>query len=304
MNNFGLVFNIQQFSLHDGPGIRTIVFFKGCPLRCRWCANPESQYDQPELVYNKNKCIGTHECRECLQACGAGAIEQEERHNKVVLNRKLCLNCGECAKVCPSKALEILGKTMSVNEVLKIAQEDGVFYSRSGGGLTLSGGEPLLQAEFACGLLREAKNKGMDTAIETCGYTRWQNIEKACQYVNTVFYDIKCINSDKHKRFTNVSNKRILQNFKDLCGCFPQTPVIVRTPVVPGFNDREEDILEIINFIKGNPNVKYELLPYHRFGESKYAYLGKNYLLRGVPTLTEEHIKFLRNIVNRYMGER
>lgn len=300
--NLGLIFNIQQFSVHDGPGIRTIVFLKGCPLRCQWCANPESQYNQPELAYNENKCIGTLECRLCFQVCGNGAIEEVGQQKKVKINRKLCINCGECVKACPSKALEIFGKYMSINEVLKIVEEDSVFYSRSGGGLTLSGGEPLLQAEFAYGLLKEAKRRGMDTAIETCGYTEWKNIEKVCQYVDTVFYDIKSIDSDKHKRFTNVSNNIILQNFQELCRRFSETPVIVRTPVVPGFNDTEEDILAIINFIKGFPNVKYELLPYHRFGESKYAYLGKNYLLTGVQSPAEEQVKSLRSIVNSALG--
>lgn len=295
-NGSGLVFNVQKFSVHDGPGIRTIVFFKGCPLRCQWCSNPESLYGQPELAYNKNNCIGTLQCGLCLQACRYGVIEDEEQ--KVGVNRELCMNCGACTKVCPSKALEVLGKYMHVNDVLKIVEEDSVFYSRSGGGLTLSGGEPLLQPEFACELLEKAKNRGLDTAIETSGYAQWQNIEKICQHIDTVFYDIKCIDSDKHKSFTNVSNERILHNFQKLCRSYPEIPVIVRTPVIPGFNDTKEDILAIINFIRGIPNVKYELMPYHRFGEAKYGYLGKNYPLMGVQSPTKEQMESLQSIVN------
>ncbi|MEW6663243.1 MAG: glycyl-radical enzyme activating protein [Bacillota bacterium] len=300
----GCVFNIQQFSVHDGPGIRTIVFLKGCPLKCRWCSNPESQFSQPELAYNENKCIATHECGLCLQACSKGAIKEAESRNKVRVNRKLCINCGECAKVCPAKALEILGKYMNVKEVLKIIQEDTVFYARSGGGLTLSGGEPLLQAEFACELLKEAKSSGMDTAIETCGYTEWHNLEKVCGYLDTVFYDIKCIDSEKHKRFTGVSNDKILFNLKKLSRCFPRMPVIIRTPVITGFNDTEEDISAIIDFVKGVPNAKYELLPYHRFGEIKYHYLGREYPLEGARPPKDEQMKILRNIANSALDNR
>lgn len=300
--NVGCVFNIQQFSIHDGPGIRTIVFLKGCSLKCRWCSNPESQFSQPELAYNENKCIGTLECRLCLQVCGNGTIWEEECGKKVGVNRELCINCGECAKVCPAKALEVLGEYTNVKEVLRTIQEDTVFYTRSGGGLTLSGGEPLLQAEFACELLKEAKSCGMDTAIETCGYAEWHNLEKVCAYLDTVFYDIKCINLEKHKRFTGVSNKIILRNLQELRRHFPEIPVIVRTPVIPGFNDTEEDILAIIEFIKGIPNAKFELLPYHRFGKSKYAYLGKKYLLSEVRTPPEEHMKFLKNIAKLNLG--
>lgn len=297
----GLVFNIQQFSVHDGPGIRTIVFLKGCPLRCQWCANPESQHHFPELAYNHNKCIGAHECQICKQFCTAGAIKEGE-NDKVKIDRSQCTNCGECAEICPSKALEVFGKYMSVEEVLKIVEEDSIFYARSGGGLTLSGGEPLLQAEFVYKLLKEAKERGMDTAIETCGYVDWKKAEPVFKYLNTVFFDIKCVDGNKHKQFTGLSNEIILSNFIKLCQLYPKTPIIVRTPVVPGFNDTEEDIFAIANFIKGIPHVTYELLPYHRFGESKYTYLGKQYLLTGVEKPAEERMKALRSIVSSVLG--
>ncbi len=300
----GFVFNIQQFSVHDGPGIRTIVFLKGCPLKCLWCSNPESQYSNPELAYNENKCIGTEECGLCLQACSKGAIKKATSQNKVFVDRKLCINCGECAQDCPAKALEMLGRYMDVNQILEVIQEDTLFYARSGGGITLSGGEPLLQAEFSFELLKEAKARGLDTAIETCGHTKWPNLEKVCEYLDTMFYDIKCIDAEKHKKYTGVSNDMILHNFQKLSGCFPGMPVIVRTPVVPGFNDTEKDISAVIDLIKEIPNVKYELLPYHRLGEIKYRRLGRNYSFAGVKPPENEKMTILRQLARSALGDR
>ncbi|MDO7785704.1 (2S)-3-sulfopropanediol dehydratase activating enzyme [Desulforamulus aquiferis] len=293
----GIVFNIQQFSVHDGPGIRTIVFLKGCPLRCQWCANPESQYQNPELTFNYNKCIGIKECALCIKACPKAAISELADSNSIKIDRAICNNCDFCAESCPSKALELFGKTMTVDAVLKIVEEDSVFYARSGGGITLSGGEPLMQADFAYELLKEAKGRGMNTAIETCGYANWDKTKKVFEYANTVFYDIKCLDSERHKVFTNVSNEVILANFERLCNEFPSTQVVVRTPVIPGFNDWDDDIKAIRDYVKIYPNVEYELLAYHRFGESKYSYLGREYLLKDVEPLSQEQIKKLRLIV-------
>lgn len=300
----GFVFNIQHFSVHDGPGIRTIVFLKGCPLKCLWCSNPESQYGLPELAYSENKCIGTRECGLCLQACSKGAIKEAASRNKVLVDRELCINCGECAQACPAKALEMLGQYMDANQVLEIIQEDTLFYARSGGGLTLSGGEPLFQAEFAFELLKEAKARGLDTAIETCGYTKWPNLEMVCGHLDTIFYDIKCIDTEKHKKYTGVSNDRIIHNFQKLTGCFPKMPVIVRTPVVPGFNDTEKDISAVLNLIKEIPNVKYELLPYHRLGETKYRRLGRDYSFAGVSPPENEKMTILRQLARSALGDR
>jgi len=287
--NSGLVFNIQKFSVHDGPGIRTMVFLKGCPLRCQWCSNPESQHNYPEMLYNRNKCIGTGECGYCLKACNTGAITEVE--GKVAINRELCTHCGDCAEVCPAKAVEICGSAMTVDEVLNVVEEDNIFYTRSGGGITLSGGEPLVQADFASKLLQEAKLRGMDTAIETTGFTKWENIEKVLRFLDTVYFDLKCMDSEKHKKHTGVPNEKILDNFKKICTKFPDTPIIVRTPVIPGFNDTEEDILAIANFIKETSgHIYYELLGYHRFGESKYTSLGRTYFLSSVPTLKQEKL--------------
>lgn len=272
------VFNIQQFTVHDGPGIRTMVLLKGCPLQCRWCSNPESQKLQPELAYNSNKCIGITECMHCIEVCVNGAIKKDN-NNKIIIDRELCNDCLDCANVCPSRALNAFGNLMSIDEILKIVEDESVFYSRSGGGLTLSGGEPFMQVEFTLELLKEAKKRRMNTAMETSGYAAWENMEEACRYLDTVLFDIKCMDEQKHIKYTGVSNKLILDNFEKMCESFPDLNKIVRTPIVPEFNDTEEDIFAVVDFIKGKPNVSYEPLVYHRMGQPKYEYLGRKYLL-------------------------
>lgn len=295
-SKYGFIFNIQHYSIHDGPGIRTLVFLKGCPLKCSWCSNPESQQLNPEMALNTNRCIGIDECNRCSEVCPAGAILTNSQ-KKIEIDRALCNNCHRCADACPSKALSVFGKLMSVDEVLEVVEKDSIFYSRSEGGLTVSGGEALAQADFTAELLKEAKRRRIDTSLETSGHAEWSSVEKVCQYLDTIFYDIKSLDSSKHKRFTGVANEIILENFKRLCVSFLNTPVIVRTPVIPGFNDTEEDILSVINFIKGFPNVKYELLEYHRLGEPKYGYIGREYPLGGTPVINEEHMAALRKLV-------
>ncbi|MHC1728134.1 MAG: glycyl-radical enzyme activating protein [Syntrophobacteraceae bacterium] len=272
---YGFVFNIQRYSLHDGPGIRTIVFLKGCPLRCRWCSNPESQRLEPELGFNEGKCIGAEQCALCARECPSGAVKQSNG-GRVRIDRKLCRECFTCAEVCPARALTVFGKLMTVDEVVRAVEADGVFYGRSGGGMTLSGGEPLAQAGFAIQLLAQAKRRRIDTSMETCGFAEWADLEEACLYLGSIFFDIKCIDAEKHKEFTGVSNERILENFQRLCESFPELPKYVRTPVIPGFNDSEKEIEAIADFIRGRPGVEYELLAYHRLGTPKYGYLGRD----------------------------
>jgi len=185
---------------------------------------------------------------------------------------------------------------MSVEDVLNAVEKDSVFYSRSGGGLTIGGGEPLMQPEFAAGLLKEAKRRRMNTALETCGYAGWDAVEKVCSYADTIFYDIKCIDSAKHRKFTGMGNKKILENFRRLCERFPNTSIIVRTTVVPGFNDTEEDIIAIANFINNIPNVQYELLAYHRLGEYKYGFIGREYPLDPALATNKENVASLKEI--------
>jgi pyruvate formate lyase activating enzyme len=293
-NDRGLIFNIQRFSLHDGSGIRTLVFLKGCPLSCAWCSNPEGQAHTPELAYNAKRCIGTVECGRCRDTCDAGAV-REDGDGRIEIDRDLCTNCGECVDACPSNALELFGKHMSVDEIIRVVEEDSSFYARSDGGITLSGGEPLSQPRFAVQLLEEAQRRGMDTALETCGHVRWEDLERACRHLNQLFFDIKLMDSKRHREATGVGNELIIENFRRVCDSFPRLPVIARTPVIPGFNDTDEDIQAIADFVGGMPaRPVYELLAYHRFGEPKYQQLGKPYPLAGLVPLPEERIALLR----------
>jgi pyruvate formate lyase activating enzyme len=214
----------------------------------------------------------------CIEVCVAGAIKKDNE-NRIIIDRELCNDCLDCANVCPSKALNTFGNLMSVDQILKVVEEESIFHSRSGGGITLSGGEPFMQAEFSIALLKEAKKRRIDTAMETSGYTVWGNMEQACTHLNTILFDIKSLNDEKHTIFTGVSNKLIIENFEKVCAGFPDLSILVRTPIVPGFNDTEEDLFAIVDFVKGRPNVSYEPLAYHRFGQPKYGYLGRKYPL-------------------------
>ncbi len=296
----GLVFNIQKFSLHDGAGIRTLVFLKGCPLGCKWCANPEGQAYSPELAFRPDKCIGVSECDRCMGVCEADAIRSGP-DGRVEIDREACTDCGRCVEVCPANALELFGTWTGVDELIRVVEEDSRFYARSGGGVTLSGGEPLSQTKFVLEFLSRARARGIDTALETSGLCRWEDLEQVCRLVNHVFFDVKIIDRGKHEEGTGVDNVRILENLRSLRDTFPHLPVTVRTPVIPGFNDAPEDIRAIAAFLDRLPGdpVEYELLPYHRFGESKYGQLGKAYPLEGVAPLAKEHIEDLRQLLER-----
>lgn len=276
MSDTTYVFNIQHYSLHDGPGIRTTVFLKGCPLRCRWCSNPESQNLQPEIFYNSNKCIENKLCNSCTNICDINAITFGE-DNKPIINRYKCNNCLKCSEMCPSGALNAQGALININKILDIVEKDSVFYKHSEGGLTISGGEPLMQGEFTVNLLKQAKKRRINTAIETCGYGDYEILKRCAENLDTVLFDIKSLDDEKHIKFTGSSNKLILENFNKLCSDFPKLKKCVRTPVIPTFNDNVKDIGEIAEFLKDKSNVSYELLPYHKFGEGKYKSLGRDY---------------------------
>jgi len=274
MSDIGRIYNIQRYSLHDGPGIRTMVFLKGCPMRCRWCCNPESQNPQLEISYLKSKCIGRMSCGYCQKVCKKDAISFDLQAHASI-DRNKCDNCLLCAENCPAEAIRIEGWTVTAEDVLDEVEKESVFYRDSTGGLTISGGEPLAQSDFLLALLREAKKRRIGTAIETCGFGDYEVLKQAALLLDTVFYDIKSLNDEKHRAWTEQSNTLILDNFEKLCIDYPALPKVVRTPIIPDFNDSDEEIEQIRSFVQNKPGVTFETLPYHRYGAGKYLALGR-----------------------------
>jgi pyruvate formate lyase activating enzyme len=302
----GLVLNIQHFCTNDGPGIRTTVFLKFCSLRCKWCCNPESIGQKPELAYNINKCIGKKECGRCLKPPfpEGAAYVLDGPDDRVHINWELASECGpEAVAVCPSGALYLFGQEMTVEQVLEEVEQDSSFYRDSGGGITLSGGECTLQPDFAAALLAEAHRRGINTAIETAGNVPWPFFEKVLQHTDIVLHDHKLTDPERHKKWVGVDNKRILANFRKAYETFPDKTFIARTPVIPGVNDDEEHIRSVLSFIRPHENVvDYQLLPYHRYGEAKYGFLGKVYGLQDFTSVPPETIGRLQAIIDQSFG--
>jgi pyruvate formate lyase activating enzyme len=271
----GLVFNIQRYSIHDGPGIRTIVFLKGCPLRCPWCANPEGLDVRPVLSYNAVLCT---KCRRCAGVCPKGAISFWEEGG-LSIGRDRCGLCGACAASCPSGALRIFGGRMTVRQVLEEVQKDAAFYRRSGGGLTLSGGEPLSSPGFSLALLKRAQEEyAFDTAVETSFFAPPQTAEALFPYVRHILADIKLMDSRRHRECTGVDNALILENIRR--AAFSGASLIIRFPFIPGINDDEENLNAMAEFLAGLERpVPLEILPYHEFGRGKFESLGLCYPL-------------------------
>ncbi len=291
----GTVFNIQKFCINDGPGIRTTVFFKGCPLDCVWCHNPESKKIIPQLLFSEEKCTL---CRKCLNVCENSVHLFNGGHT---LDRARCNTCGKCEAVCRIKALEISGKKMSVGEVMKAVLQDKEFYEDSGGGVTFSGGEPFLQSDFLIELLRASKENGLHTCIETCGYASKEKILEAIPYTDIFLFDWKITDSTLHKKFTGEGNEKILENLKllDSNGC----KIILRCPIIPDVNDNEEHFKGIVSLAEACENViGVDIAPYHELGISKKMRMGEKYEYSfTVPeeVKTEEYI----NAVKRYTAK-
>ncbi len=284
----GRIFNIEKYAIHDGPGIRTTVFFKGCPLRCWWCHNPEGQNQKLELTYRENRCIG---CGECAENCTRRALSLLSQH--VVLNRESCNMCGVCAQICPSEALSVIGKEMSVEETVREIERDRVFYDESEGGVTFSGGEPLLQPNFLEKMLDECGEKRIHTTLDTSGYASPEVINRIRSKVDLFLYDIKIMDNAKHRKYTGVSNKLILQNLERLAK--NGSNIMISLPIVMGINDDDENIFRTCEFISSLPGVEHvSLLPYHKTGVDKYKNLGRSYRLNSIQPPSSQKTKEIK----------
>lgn len=288
-NIIGRVFNIQKFSIHDGPGIRTVVFLKGCPLNCWWCSNPEGKKEKCSLVFYSDRCCY---CGKCMQSCPhhVHKIKNHLPNPDHIIHRHYCTYCGQCITNCPNQALQIIGSDRSVLEILEDILMDNVFYEHSGGGVTLSGGEPTAQPQFTHALLKACKANNINTALETSGLFNWKIFKKNLALLDYILIDLKSLNNLNHNKYTGVTNDVILSNIKKLLLQNEQSnatliyvPVIIRVPIIPGVNATLEDINAIAKFIvTNNPRniLKYiDVLPYHEYGKHKYQNLGEEYLM-------------------------
>lgn len=288
----GVVFNIQHYSIHDGPGIRTTVFLKGCPLRCLWCQNPESQSVRPELFFDAEKCKA---CGTCVSACPEQAIVLHDGRSWT--NRERCMGTGKCAEACPNEARNLMGTYMTAEGVFKDVAADTIFYERSGGGVTFSGGDPVSQPRFATTLLRICKEAGIHTTLDTCGHVRWEILQPMLEYVDLVLFDLKHMDPAEHQKLTGVSNEWILENAKRIHHEM-RTPLLARVPIVPGYNDSVENIQATAKFITRelDKSIKVHLLPYHRLGETKYERLEKQGTTFSTDPPSEAHMAELQQV--------
>lgn len=290
----GEIFDVRKYSIHDGPGIRTTVFFKGCPLSCVWCHNPEGQSPAPEILFLESRCI---RCGKCMEVCPQNAVIQEGE--AYYTDAQHCVMCGDCLTICTPGAREIAGKTMTVAEVMALIEQDVPFYDESGGGVTCSGGEPMLQRHFLADLLRACKEKEIHTTLDTCGFATWEALDSVRSFVDLFHYDIKLVDDAQHQKFTGVSNSLILSNFIRLANLGHR--MIIRVPLIPGITDNEENLRQIALLAKDLPSVeRVDLLPYHDIAIQKYRRLGKPYPLEDLAPMADEAAQQLAGIFSDY----
>jgi pyruvate formate lyase activating enzyme len=287
----GLIFDIKRYAIHDGPGIRTTIFFKGCFLHCWWCHNPEGQSSELELIYKRNRCIN---CEECIEICPRGALSRI--NEQICIDRDKCDLCGECTQVCSGEALEIIGKEMTVEEVMEEIKKDKIFYDESKGGVTFSGGEPFLQIDFLKALLKECKKEDIHTTVDTCGYGSYEAFKEIKDYVNLFLYDIKLMDDKRHIEYTGVSNKLILDNLKKLAK--DGANIEIRFPIIPEINDDMDNVRNIADFLSSLYVVKnISLLPYHRAGIEKYEGLNKKYKMKDIKAVSNMKVKSIKEFL-------
>lgn len=285
-----IVFNIQKFSLHDGPGIRTVVFLKGCPLKCKWCANPESQSPRIQILWDKEKCLG---CGACAASCPQGAVLKTGRIIRI--NGKTCSGCGICAAGCPAQTLRAEGEVKTVREVLNVCLQDRDFYEESGGGVTLSGGEALVHPDFSMALADALQKQNIHVAMETTGFAAPELFDRVTGHMDLLLFDVKHWDEAKHLEGTGVSNRLILDNMKRAIASGMR--VLPRLPVIPGYNNTLADAKGFAARLKETGACEIQLLPFHQFGEKKYDELGKPYAYTDVPALHEEDLKDFRQVL-------
>lgn len=295
----GTIFNIQDFSIHDGPGIRTVVFLSGCPLRCWWCQNPESMTLEPKLFFLADKCSG---CGACARVCMKDAVSIINK--KASTDRSICNGCGLCCSTCLNDARRISGERKSAGEITDIAVRDKLFFDSSGGGVTLSGGEVLFQADFSTAILALCKDRGVHTAIETTGFGSWDKLSGLLEYTDLVLFDLKHMDNEMHKAGTGVGNELILENAERICK-ETNVKLVARVPIIPGFNDTESNVRSLCRFIeeKLEQPVKVHLLPYHQLGESKNDHLESEKPKTSITPPSDMHMEYLKNIISNYRFE-
>jgi pyruvate formate lyase activating enzyme len=294
--DLGLISTVQKYSTKDGPGIRSTVFFKGCPLGCLWCSNPELIRPLPDLLYSREKCA---RCGTCIQVCPQGALSFGE-DGYILIDRVKCNGCGDCVDECPESALELAGRFITVDEVVEDLLKDRVFYETSGGGVTFSGGEPLWQSGFVAQVAKRMKAEGIDTALDTAGDVGWCRFEEVLPFIDLVLYDLKLLDNDQHRRFTGRDNDLILANVQLLAQ--QGVPIHIRLVMVPGINDNPDEIRARMKFVKelGDSVKQVDILPYHRYGAGKYPRLGLDYPLMDLPEHTDEQVEEIRALVESF----
>lgn len=292
MSALGMIFEIKRFAVHDGPGIRTTVFFKGCPLKCLWCHNPEGLSYEPEIAFLERKCV---HCGECFCICPLG-LHTENENGIHLINRSECTLCQTCVRNCMPQALKFYGTEYSADKIFEIVYADIDFYKQSGGGITCSGGEPLMQPDFLAAFLALCKNAGLNTAVDTSGYAKWSSFEKILPFTDIFLFDIKHMDTEAHKKMTGVDNGLIHENLQKLAEY--KAAVEIRMPIIPELNDSEKNILQTAAFLKTIKTIKQvRLLPYHALAGSKYSSIGKEHNMPAPSDNINEKLHYVSEIL-------